>query len=70
MDDLDDEQKSALDRFNSELEARGASYIRTENGDVIFAFKRPKVEEFLKQMDESGKDRIMILIQKNGSAVN
>jgi L-aminopeptidase/D-esterase-like protein len=62
-----DDQKDAMDRFNDSLARNGAAYVRNENGDVVFAFSKEKIQEFMRSMEESGKDKIIVLIQANGS---
>jgi hypothetical protein len=57
-------------RFYANLEEKGASYIRSDNGDVIFAFSKAKIEQFLKTMDESGQEKIIVLIQAAGGEIS
>lgn len=68
---MNDEQKAAMAKFLESLEANGASFIRCENGDVIFAFNRARVEEFIKTMDEAKENKIIVLVQAqaNGGKV-
>jgi len=67
---MNEEQKAAMARFYATLEAKGASYIRAENGDVVFAFSKAKIEQFLQQLNESGQDKIVVLIQKDGTPLS
>ena len=61
---MNDEQKAAMAKFYAQLDQKGASYIRCENGDVVFAFSKARVQEFLQKMEEGGEEKIVVLIQQ------
>lgn len=59
---MDDDLKWAGEYLAEMLKNEGVGAIKVKDGE-LFAFKRDRVEDLIKQMDKSGKDSVIVFVK-------